>query len=126
MSHSPHRSLAARVLAVIERHPEALHLEEVRYRLCQDGHRPNAYAVAVALLDLQRANLTQIGGLRRWSPYRIPTPHFARSAGDRDTLESVGSARLTSGPVLTAIPATLGVPRRLSGISRYLQLINLY
>ena len=111
MSYNPHGSLAARVLAVIERHPEGLHLEEVRSRLCQDGHRPNADAVAVALLGLQRANLTQIGVLRRWSPYAIPLPHLTRSAGDRDMLESAGSAHLTSGPLLTAIPATLGVPQ---------------
>ena len=112
MSYSQHGSLAARVLVVIERHPEGLHLEEVRSRLCQDGHRPSPDAVAVALLDLQRANLTQIGGLRRWSPYSIPPPHLTRSAGNRDTLESAGSARLTSsGPLLTAIPATLGVPQ---------------
>lgn len=108
MSHSQHTSLAAKILTVIERHPEGVHLEEVRSRLYQDGHRPNADAVATALLDLQRANLTQIGALRRWSTYAIPSPHLTRSATDRDALEGAGSVRLTSGPLLTAIPATVG------------------
>ena len=92
MSHNPHGSLAARVLAVIERHPEGLHLEEVRNRVCQDGQRPNADAVAVALLDLQRANLTQIGALRRWSPYAIPPPGPTRSADARSAVRFSGPA----------------------------------
>jgi very-short-patch-repair endonuclease len=106
-----HRSLSARVLTVIERHPEGLYLEEVRSRLCQDGQRPGVDKVAAVLLDLQRANLTQIGALRRWSPYSIPSPHLTRSTTDRHTLEGAGLARLTSGPLLTALPATVGVPQ---------------
>lgn len=111
MSYGQPGSLATQILAVIERHPEGLDLEEVHSRVRPDGQRPGVDAVAAVLLNLQRANLTQIGALRRWYSYSIPLSHLTRSAADQDTPEGAGSACLINGPLLTAIPATAGVPQ---------------
>lgn len=78
MIDDPDGSLAARVLTAIERHPEGLPLEDLRERLRRNGRRPAAEAVAAALLDLQRADLTHIGTRRRWFPHRLPPPPAVR------------------------------------------------
>ncbi|MFZ1641255.1 MAG: AAA domain-containing protein [Candidatus Contendobacter sp.] len=117
LAHDHSGSLAAIVLTLIERHPEGLHLEEVRSRVRWGGHRPRVDDVAAALLDLQRAGLTRIGPMRRWFSYSIPTPFTARYSGDREPLDSAGHVHPTGGPVLVAIPATIGVPGSASPVA---------
>ena len=115
LAHDHGGSLAAKILSLIERHPEGLQLEEVRSRVRSDGHRPGADVVAAALLALQRANLTQIGARRRWFSASIPIPNPVSAAmGELESSAVAGTVRANTGPWLTAIPALPGTTRAAS------------
>lgn len=111
LAHDHKGSLAAKILTLIERHPEGLQLEEVRSRVRSDGHRPGADVVAAALLALQRVNLTRLDARRRWFSASIPVPRLVSAAGEPESLAVAGSTRAGTGPRLMAIPAVPGATR---------------
>lgn len=96
----PHRLLTARLLELIETHPEGLRLDEAQARTRIEGRRAGVDDLAAALLDLQGQDLARINAARRWFPKRAasvrPTPAVAGS-------EDVAGA----GPVLQALSARI-------------------
>ncbi|WP_165903966.1 AAA domain-containing protein [Plasticicumulans lactativorans] len=96
----PHRLLTARLLELIETHPEGLRLDEVQARTRVEGCRAGVDDLAAALLDLQHQGLAHINAARRWFPKRAASVRPSSAVTGSDDVAGAGL-------VLQALPARI-------------------